>query len=158
MLDDYIDPATVDVSEWSGAVKIAPATESADRIYRALKGKHPALSIYRREELPADLRYGTSPRVPPVIGLVEDGLTVTTRARLERDLKDGRTNAGAHGFDPKHRSMHGLFVAAGPRLKPGLVVAPFHNIDVHDLLCTLLELRPDQNDGNPRTTQAFLKH
>jgi predicted AlkP superfamily pyrophosphatase or phosphodiesterase len=156
LLDDYLNPSAVDISEWSGAVKVAPGAEPVDQIYQALKGKHPALAIYKREELPADLQYGKNPRVSPIIGLADDGWTVTTKERLERDREQGRKSAGAHGFDPKYRSMHGLFVAAGPRVKPGLVVAPFHNIDVYDFLCTLLELLPEQNDGDPRTTQAFL--
>ena len=48
-------------------------------------------------------------------------------------------------------------MAAGPRVKPGLVVAPFRNVDVYDFLCTLLDLLPEPNDGEPRTTEAFLK-
>ena len=157
LLDDYLNPADVDVSEWSDALKVAPGAESAEQIYQALKGKHPSLSVYRREELPPDLRYGKNPRVAPIIGLVEDGWTVTTRGRVENDRKENRKRAGAHGFDPRYRSMQGLFVAAGPRVKPGLVVAPFRNVDVYDFLCTLLDLLPEPNDGEPRTTEAFLK-
>jgi len=158
LLDDYLNPSDVDIPEWSGAVKVAPGAQSVDQIYRALKGKHPALGIYRREELPPDLQYGKNPRVSPIIGLVEDGWTVTTRERLERDRQENRKSAGAHGFDPKYQSMHGLFVAAGPRIKPGLVVARFHNIDIYDLLCMLLELLPNPNDGDPRTTRTFLRN
>ena len=157
-LDDYLNPDSVDVFEWSGALKIAPKTGSVDQAYLALKGKHPALAIYRREELPADLQYGKNPRVSPIVGLVDDGWMVTTRARQERDRAEGRKSAGGHGYDPKYRSMQGLFVAAGPRVKQSLVAAPFHNIDVYDFLCTVLELSPDRNDGDPATTRAFLEN
>ena len=158
LLDDYIDPSAVDIGEWSGAVKVAPGTQPVEQIYQALKGKHPALSIYRREGLPSDLHYGKNPRVSPIVGLIEDGWTVTTKERVESDGKENRKRAGAHGFDPKYRSMHGLFVAAGPRVKPGLVVPSFRNVDVYDFLCRLVDLLPEPNDGEPRTTQAFLKN
>ncbi len=157
VLDDYLDPATVDVSEWSGAVKMAP-TGSAEQVYQALKDKHPALAIYRREELPVDLEYGSNPRVSPIVGLADDGWTVTTRARQARDREQGRRSAGAHGYNPAFPSMHGLFVAAGPRVKQSLVVPRFPNVDVYDFLCTLLGLPPDRNDGNAGTAQAFLKN
>jgi len=157
LLDDYIDPSAVDISEWSGAVKLAPGARSADQIYQALKGKHPALSVYRREELSPELQYGKNPRVSPIVGIVEDGWTVTTRERVESDSRENRKRAGAHGFDPKYPPMRGLFVVAGPRVKPGLVVAPFRNLDVYDFLCALLDVLPEPNDGDPRTTQGFLK-
>src|SRR6185503_3485132 len=96
LLDDYLNPSDVDIPEWSGAVKVAPGAQSVDQIYRALKGKHPALGMYSREELPPDLQYGKNPRVSPIIGLVEDGWTVTTRERLERDRQENRKSAGAH--------------------------------------------------------------
>src|SRR5262245_24816025 len=158
LLDDYLNPSDVDIPAWSGAGNVAPGPRSGEQVDQALKGKHPALAVYRREELPPDLQYGRNPRVSPIVGLVDDGWTVTTRERLERDRKDNRKRAGSHGFDPKYRSMQGLFVAAGPRIKAGLVVAPFRNVDVYDFLCTVLDLLPDPNDGNPQTTEAFLKN
>ena len=40
------------------------------------------------------------------------------------------------------RSMHGLFVAAGPRIKSGLIVKPFENIHVYDFICAVMGLTP----------------
>jgi predicted AlkP superfamily pyrophosphatase or phosphodiesterase len=158
VLDDYLDPGALDVFEWSGTLTLAPRSSSVDEIYTALKGKHPALAIYKREELPADLGYGTNPRVAPIVGLIDDGWRVTTRARIEEDRARNRMQEGAHGYDPKNRSMHGLFVAAGPNVKQGAIVTRVQSVDVYDFLCTLLELPPNQNDGDLRTSRLFLRN
>jgi len=52
--------------------------------------------------------------------------------------------------------MHGLFVAAGPAVRRGVVVAPFENIHIYDFLCAILELTPAKNDGDPAVTRPFL--
>ena len=52
--------------------------------------------------------------------IADDGWHVTTRA-----MHGSRRRAipgGNHGYDPEHRSMHGLFIAAGPRVQSGVVV------------------------------------
>ena len=69
----------------------------------------------------------------------------------------GRANGGAHGYDPTLKSMHGLFVAAGPRVREGVRAPAFENIHVYDFLCALLELKPAPNDGDPSVTEEFLR-
>jgi ectonucleotide pyrophosphatase/phosphodiesterase family protein 7 len=53
--------------------------------------------------------------------------------------------------------MGALFVAAGPPLKRGLVVAPFENIHVYDLLCRILAITPAANDGRADATREFFR-
>ena len=71
-LDDYLDLSTVDVVEWSPVLQIIPRAGTGEDAYRALKGKHPSLAVYRREEMPLHLHYRTNPRIPPIIGLADD--------------------------------------------------------------------------------------
>jgi len=53
--------------------------------------------------------------------------------------------------------MHGLFVAAGPAVRGGLVAEPFENVHVYDFLCAILKLTPAPNDGDARATRGFLR-
>ena len=66
-------------------------------------------------------------------------------------------HVGAHGFLPTSRDMGALFVAAGPSLRRGLVVPPFENVHIYELLCRLLKITPAKNDGNAAVTRAFLR-
>ena len=157
-LDDDIDLSTVNIVEWSPNLGLAPRTGSVDDVYRALKGKHPELAIYKREQMPARLHYRESPRIPPIVGLPADGWTITSHTRVADDLAAGRTaERGAHGFDPKYRSMHGLFVAAGPGVRQGLRVASLESVHVYDFVCELLGLTPAKNDGKKSATRKFLR-
>ncbi len=156
-LEDYIDLSTVDVTEWSPNLGLRPRSGSVDAVYAALKGKHPSLAIYKREETPAHLHYRNNPRIPPILGLAEDGWTITTRGMALATRAAGRANGGAHGYDPTLKSMHGLFVAAGPGVREGVRAPAFENIHVYNFLCALLELTPAPNDGDPSVTEGFLR-
>jgi predicted AlkP superfamily pyrophosphatase or phosphodiesterase len=155
-LDDYVDPDSIDFVEMGAFLQLRPYPELLDVVYRQLRGRHPHLSIYKREEVPARFHYGGNPRITPIIGVLDEGWTVTTHAREAERKPDAMPRNGAHGYDPQLRSMHGLFVAAGPQLRRGLVVAPFENIHIYDFLCAVLKLTPAKNDGNPAVAKAWL--
>jgi predicted AlkP superfamily pyrophosphatase or phosphodiesterase len=155
VLDDYLDVSTIDLVDLSPIVAINPRTGSSERVYQALKDKHPALHVYRRDELPAEYRLRGHPRLPAVVGVADDGWNVTTRAALEQN--HGQVDGGDHGYDPQSRSMHGLFIATGPLFRSGVVVPAFENVHVYELLCRVLHIRPAMNDGDPEVTASFLK-
>ena len=109
--------------------------------------------------MPSRLRYRDSGGVfPPVIGLAKDGWTITSRKRFADNRAAGRVSRGDHGYDPKYASMHGLFVAAGPRVRQGIVVPAFTSVHIYDFLCALLGLAPAPNDGEPDATRRFLEN
>jgi predicted AlkP superfamily pyrophosphatase or phosphodiesterase len=154
VLDDYLDVSRVDLVDVSPILGINPRASSSDEIYRALKNKHRALQVYRRHELPDEFRLRGHPRLAEVVGIADDGWHLTTRAQLARDK--GRVPGGTHGYDPRHRSMHGLFVATGTRFRRGAVVPAFENVHLYEMICRVLDLRPAPNDGSSAVTESFL--
>ena len=159
VLDDYLDLSTVEVLDSSPILGLSPKPGiSAAAVYAALHGKHPALEVYTRSTLPAQYKLTNHPRMPEIIGIADDGWNITTRRRQqEEERRDDPESGGTHGYDPKHRSMHGLFIAAGPRFKVGLTVPAFENINVYELMCRVLGLKPAPNDGDGRVTAGFLR-
>ena len=156
-LDDYVELSRVDVVEWGEVLQLRPkAGTSVDEIYRAMKGRHPSMTVYRREEIPERLHYRANDRIQPIVALAGEGWEITSHARWENDLARHRKRGGAHGYDPQLRSMHGLFVAAGPRVKRGVVAKEFENVHIYDFMCAVLGLTPAKNDGDPAVTRAFL--
>ena len=153
-VDDYLNLSTVDVIEWTPNLGLRPRSATMDVVYRALRDKHPALAVYKREDTPLHLHYRASNRIPPIVALAEDGWTITTRARHLVAAAGG--SGGAHGYDPSHKSMQGLFVAAGPGVRQGAVVPPFENVHIYNFLCALLGLPPAANDGDADVTRSFL--
>jgi ectonucleotide pyrophosphatase/phosphodiesterase family protein 7 len=53
--------------------------------------------------------------------------------------------------------MRALFVAAGPAFRRGVIVEPFSNLHVYELICRILGLLPAPNDGSPDSTRTLLR-
>ncbi|KAF7471324.1 hypothetical protein GHT09_017453 [Marmota monax] len=66
-------------------------------------------------------------------------------------------NNGEHGFDNKDLDMKTIFRAVGPSFKEGLEVAPFESVHVYELMCQLLGIVPEPNDGDPDTLKPMLR-
>ena len=156
-LDAAVDPKSVDVISTGELLQIAPRPGTVDAVYRALRGKLQHIAIYKGDEVPASLHYHGHPRIAPIVGTLDEGWSITTREAEAKRRPDAEALGGMHGFDPKLRSMHGLFVAAGPTVKQGLLVEPFENIHIYDFLCAVLRLKPAPNDGDPKVTRSYLR-
>jgi predicted AlkP superfamily pyrophosphatase or phosphodiesterase len=158
VLDDYLDLDAVDVVDWAPVVALSPNDGDVERLYTALKDKHPALAVYRKDELPAVYGLAGHPRLPAVVGIADEGWNITSRRDVQRWGHDRQAPGGTHGYDARLKSMQGLFIANGPRFKAGLVVPPFENIHVYDLMCALLGVAPAGNDGDPAVTRDMLRN
>lgn len=157
-LDDFIDVESVDVIDWSPVLGLSPKDGDVERVYRALKDKHPSLAVYRRAEIPAVYGLAGYPRVAPVVGIAAEGWGITSSVEMTRWAEPGRRAPGGnHGYDARLKSMQGLFVAAGPRLRSGEVVRPFESIHVYELMCSILGIAPASNDGDQGVTRGFLR-
>jgi predicted AlkP superfamily pyrophosphatase or phosphodiesterase len=152
-LDDYADLSGFDVVEWSPNLAVRPRGGSLDTLEQSLRNRHPALSIFTRNEMPATLFYRDSPRIAPLIGLAADGWTLTTRERF----RPSPGPRGDHGYNPGYASMHGLFVAAGPRIREGVTAPRFESVHVYAFLCELLGITAAPNDGDLSVTRGLIK-
>ena len=54
-------------------------------------------------------------------------------------------------------SMRGIFIAAGPAFKRGVVVPAFENVHVYDALATALGVTPEKNDGDMAVAKTVLR-
>ncbi|MEQ8208013.1 MAG: hypothetical protein RIA65_17690, partial [Woeseia sp.] len=69
-------------------------------------------------------------------------------AVIDKRRPGRRSNYGDHGWSPADRDMHGIFVAAGPRLPAGQVLGTIGITDAYPLFLELLGL-PDQRVAPP---------
>jgi predicted AlkP superfamily pyrophosphatase or phosphodiesterase len=155
--DDLVpasDGIVVDVDPTIG-VWPHPGREAA--VYQRLVSAHPRLKVYRRSETPLHWRYRDHPRIPPIVGVADEGWSIQGRGRLLAAFSRTLTGVGgAHGYDPKVRDMHGLFVAAGPAFRRGATVDAFENVNVYMALCAALGIEPAPNDGQASVAETLL--
>ncbi|MEK6611221.1 MAG: ectonucleotide pyrophosphatase/phosphodiesterase [Gemmatimonadota bacterium] len=153
-LDDYIDLARVEIVDITPVGAISPEPEYEAEAFARLKGAHPHMQVYRKGEIPERFHFNTHPRITKLVTVADEGWTMTTRALVQRN---GLPKGGAHGYDNQLSSMGALFVASGPDFKQGILVPPFQNIHVYELLARLLGVRPAPNDGSMDSTRSFLR-
>lgn len=158
VLDDFVDVAQMDVVDWAPVLALSPKDGDEEKLYSALKGKHPNLAVYRRHEIPAEYGLAGHPRLPAVVGIADEGWYITSKREVARwGQPDRNAPGGTHGYDARAKSMQGLFVASGPRFRSGLSVKPFANIHIYELMCAVLGLTPAKNDGDPAVTRDMLR-
>jgi predicted AlkP superfamily pyrophosphatase or phosphodiesterase len=159
VLDDHIDlgrVTVVDSGPFLGLRPNGPDGPSPDALVAALRSAG-HLQAWRREDVPARYRYVDAARIPPVVGVADDGWLVLSRTSRERWRAAGGGVRGEHGYAPEVAAMRGLFVASGPGLRAGLRVPAFANVHVYPLLCRLLGITPAATDADPAVTAGFVR-
>lgn len=153
-LDDYINTADARILNYSPVLDMVPNDGKMDTLYNALKDAHPKLTIYKKDEIPADLHFKNNRRIMPIIGYAANGWSITTHPYF--DASQTRFTGGAHGYHPDHRDMDGIFIAKGPAFKNGYTGSSFSNVDLYELMCHLLAIDPAPNDGSLNATTEYL--
>ena len=141
-LSDYLDTRRGRDRRQRALVGLDPfGTTSVDAIYDKLVNRHPSLSVY-------------------LVRIFRSG-SATARTRAYRQSwvwskPDGRpyepalgapaspAHGGAHGYEPRYADVHGLFVAAGPRIRRGVsrADAAEKTCMCTSFLCAVLGLTP----------------
>jgi ectonucleotide pyrophosphatase/phosphodiesterase family protein 5 len=105
--------------------------------------------------MPARLHYQKHRRIAPIIGIADEGWKISRHGM--RNALEGFYTSGEHGYDNQLAAMRAIFIAHGPAFKSRLVVEPFQNIHIYNLICRILGLRPAPNDGNIDSVRVMLK-
>lgn len=158
VLDDYIALEDVDVVDLNPTVGLFPRRGREEAVYGALAGAHPRLSMYRRAQTPEQWHYRDHPRIPPIVGVADEGWQVLRRSTLAAMKARGlRGGSGQHGYDPMLMSMRGIFVAAGPAFRRGVTVPALENVHIYNALAQILGITPAKNDGDIAVARSLLR-
>ncbi|MGH7491269.1 MAG: ectonucleotide pyrophosphatase/phosphodiesterase [bacterium] len=154
-LREYIDLSMVQIIDGSPAVTLRPLQNNEEAIYRALANAHPNMHVYRKGSMPSRFHYSRNRRIPPILCLADEGWTINIRAA--NDSSRSNWDNGTHGYDNLLPSMRATFIAHGPAFKRGVVVKPFQNIHVYNLMAHILNLPPAPNDGSMDSVRVMLQ-
>lgn len=66
------------------------------------------------------------------------------------------TELGIHGYDNKVPNMHPFFMARGPKIRKNYKIRPFKTVDLFNLFCDILEMKPTKNNGTFENVQAMV--
>jgi len=160
LLDELFNTDLAEKILWTHEIiSIFPNAGKEDEIYATLKAKlPPQATVYRRAEVPARLHYSDSPRIAPLLVLPAEGWIVTDRKWFDERQAKGEMNhlKGSHGYDNQLESMRAIFIAHGAAFKQGKVIDGFENVQVYNIMCQILGLKPAPNDGKFDVARAVL--
>jgi len=154
-LDDYINLSDVTMVGWSPIAAIIPNEGLEESIYQSLVDAHPRFSVYKKGETPEHLHYRNHRRITPIIGIADEGWSISTRSYYTNNPE--AYTGGTHGYDPVFQSVHGIFLAYGPAFKDGLSVPSFQNIHIYELIANVLSIEPTVTDGSLDSVSAMLE-
>lgn len=145
-VEDMVTPEQAVVTSVGQSIGVAPKPGREAEVEQRLLGAHSQYDCWRKGELPARWKYGTHPRIPPIVCQMHEGWDAIEGAKLKSPA--AQRTRGSHGYDPALESMRAIFLARGPAFKRGVTLPPFDNVDVYPLLARLLGITPAKNDGD----------
>ena len=89
------------------------------------------------------------------VGTPIGGSIGVTGACVPMDDAINRTNA--HGYDNRYQEMQATFIGHGKAFKKGYIAEPFENVEVYNVMCKILGLKPASNDGKKDLAGEILR-
>jgi predicted AlkP superfamily pyrophosphatase or phosphodiesterase len=129
---------------------IEPNGNSRDSILYLLNSVK-GVKAWEKSRIPAYLHYGTSNRISDIVVVADSSWSIGTYP--DSSVFKG----GAHGYDISDSDMHAIFYASGPAIKKNFSFRELNNVDIYDLICRILKIKPAENDGNPANIENILK-
>lgn len=123
------------------------------KLKRAIKKHNLPVRLFTKESMPSAYHYTGNPRIPKIVLEAKEGWTIDTREMTWHPK-------GVHGYGRAARSMDGIFIGHGPAFRKNPIKAsfPFHsNLNVYPLVCDLLDLVPERNNGTSALMVDALK-
>ena len=129
-----------------------------DSIYTYLKKKESNFKVYKTENTPG-FEYIPKNKNWGAIQILPDfGYYFSSTKGIASRKQHINTNFGVHGYDQKHKDMHGIFYANGPAFKKAHRTPSIKNIHIYPLMCKILGLEvPSNIDGNLNQIKNVLK-
>ncbi|XP_027343201.1 uncharacterized protein LOC113855768 [Abrus precatorius] len=108
------------------------------------------LRVYLKEDLPSRLHYAASDRIPPIIGLLEEGFKVEQKKTKRQEC------GGSHGYDNAIFSMRTIFIGHGPQFARGRKIPSFENVQIYNLITSILKIKGAPNNGSASFAESVL--
>ena len=162
IMDEFFDPKDKNLADpvmTTGEIwQIFPKPGKEDYLMNRLSGIKNA-TCWRKKDIPKRLHYNEGRRIAPIVCSSDEGWYMTDRERYDKDkdMVEFPRTKGAHGYDNRYQSMMATFVAHGPAFKKGDVADPFENIEVYNIMCKILKLKPAKNDGDLDHVKKMLR-
>ena len=160
-LDDMIDLSLIDrIDGWPlRGLRLKNPERDLLNMYEQLLAeskKSDGFDVYTLDTMPERYHFTNNDRIAPLWIVPKTGWGVVKRTDF--DIAEAQTVGktfhpkGMHGYDHEHPLMRAIFVARGPAFphEPNSRVPVFQNIEVYNIICDSLGVKPHPNNGTLR--------
>ncbi|TVY61502.1 putative pyrophosphatase/phosphodiesterase [Fusarium oxysporum f. sp. cubense] len=160
-LEDLIDTDKIEHIDGWPLYGLRPKNpDDLKGLYYELKEKsksNPNFEVYLRDvDMPERYHFSKHHRIAPLWVVPETGWAIVTKD--EFDVEEGKKKnlvyhpRGLHGYDHEHPLMRAIFIARGPAFPhpANSQIEVFQNIEVYNMLCDSVGLKPSSNNGTLR--------
>ncbi|KAH8732925.1 alkaline-phosphatase-like protein [Phaeosphaeriaceae sp. PMI808] len=168
-LEDLIDPAELSHIDGWPLYGLRPKNPlDLHRLYNQIKERtedNPNVEVYLRDEnMPERYHFSKNERIAPLWIIPRAGWAIVHKD--EFDVEEGKKKGevyhprGLHGYDHEHPLMRAIFVARGPAFPhaPGSRMDPFQNIELYNIICDSISIKPAPNNGTLRLPLTATGH
>ncbi|EDV22535.1 uncharacterized protein TRIADDRAFT_58865 [Trichoplax adhaerens] len=127
---------------------------NVDEVVENLRCKNKHWKVFKKEDLPIRMHYYDNRRIPEIIVLPDEDWIVRQSYSPRYTFCHG-ANHGWNNLDPDMRT---IFIAGGPAFKSGVIIKPFLNIEIYNLMATVLNIPPAKNNGTLGRLHHILKN
>ncbi len=155
-IDDFIDMNWLKQAFLDEVSLLYPKEGKVDSIMLAFESKaHPEFEVYRKKDIPEKFNYNYNSRIAPIVIITKAGWKNTTHNYFEKNKE--KWSLGSHGWDNEDVDMRAIFYAHGPAFKNNYKIKAFENVNVYNILCKVLKIKPAVNDGKDEQIFKMLK-
>ncbi|KAL2158390.1 hypothetical protein VTH06DRAFT_4438 [Thermothelomyces fergusii] len=160
-LEDLVDLSKIEhIDGWPLAGLRPKDPADLEDIYKRLMEKtkgNPNLEVYLRDvDMPARYHFSNNQRIAPLWIVPKAGWALVNMD--EMNVKEAQAQGavyhprGLHGYDHEHPLMRAIFIARGPAFphQPNSKLEVFQNIEVYNMLCDSVGIKPAPNNGTLR--------
>jgi Type I phosphodiesterase / nucleotide pyrophosphatase len=160
-LDDLIDLSLVDhIDGWPlRGLRLKDPSRDVPILHEQLlkeSKKSQGFDVYTLDTMPERYHFTDNTRIAPLWIIPRTGWAIVERT----DFDVAKAQAagivyhpmGIHGYDHEHPLMRAIFVARGPAFphEPNSRAPEFQNIEVYNIVCDTLGIKPHPNNGTLR--------
>ncbi|XP_056295868.1 glycerophosphocholine cholinephosphodiesterase ENPP6 isoform X1 [Pseudoliparis swirei] len=160
-LDKHINMSDIaKMMDRGPVVSLWPKDNKYQAVY-AMLTQIPNMNAYAKQEIPERFNLRSGKFVSPLTLVADPGwFIIENKAKLPYWKNDSGTpsawQAGWHGYDNEFLDMRGFFVATGPDFKQNFKAAPIRSVDIYNLMCSTLGVKPLPNNGSWSRVESFL--
>ena len=116
------------------------------------KEPNPHMKVYKKKHIPESYHWKHNCRIPPIFIVPAVGWSI----RQSRENSNATWVYGSHGWPPEESTVTQFSSHLVPRLKRNFVVQSFSILDLYALMCHLLDIAPQPNNGSLENVVSML--